>query len=121
MRRKIVWKWLGLVVLVSVTISAGWHFQQAQAQGFSGNPGPYPCFCGRNSGDGTFNRIDSAAIAVNKGYIYAMQGNTLYKFTEKDLSLVKRVELSPLPPTPTPPNFGNGNGEQQGGFGANAR
>lgn len=94
-----VLKWLSIVMLAIVLIGTGWYLQRAQAQPRGGGGG--------NFGGGSPSPLYSSAITQREGYLYVVHGNTLYKFTEKEMNLVKRVELSPPPQSFVP----------RGGFG----
>ena len=102
MKKKSLVTWLSAIAVALVFVCAGWYVQRAQAQtGASGGGG--------NMGFNSSYYLYPSAITERGGYLYIVHGNTLYKYAAKDMTLVKRVELSPPPTEPfTPGGFGGG-------------
>ena len=100
MQSRLWLKWFSLGVLAIVFGGAGWYIQRAQAQPTGGGG------FGGGIGFSSAPTLYTSAITARGGYLYVVHGNTLYKYTEKEMNLVKRVELSPPPVAPLSPGGG---------------
>lgn len=110
---------VGMAILAAVIAGAGWQMQRAQAQFGGGYSGPARAEDVASTVASLNQRVDAlstvnvpASLTTDNIYLYMVRGNTLYKFTKAELTLVKRVELEPT----STPAAGNRGGFPSGGY-----